>query len=145
MQVRPYCNPVACNLILDAAAWCARHRLKEKFPAQVGAIKGQVDLALTSMAGSMRVEQGDGIDRMLRLYRDQLGLVVSLDAVDKVKAAKGETSGCVDELRRLAGAGRIGEKILGQGVQAAQRADLPEERVGHRAGPDHGGGGSKKS
>ncbi len=80
----------------------------------MGAIKGQVDLALTSMAGSMRVEQGAGIDRILRLCRDQLGLVVSLDDVDKVKAAKGETSGCVDELRRLAGAGRIGEKILGK-------------------------------
>ena len=73
-----------------------------------------MDLALTSMAGSVRVEQGNGIDRMLRLYRDQLGLLVSLDDVDKVKAAKGETSGCVDELHRLAGAGRIGEKNWGR-------------------------------
>ncbi len=73
-----------------------------------------MDLALTSMAASMRVDQGVGIDGMLRLYRDQMGLVVSLDDVDKVKAAKGETSGCFDELRRLAGAGRIGEKIWGK-------------------------------
>ena len=114
MSVRPDCNPVACNLILDAAAWCARHNLQARFPVQVGAIKGQVDLALTCMAGSMRVEQGAGIDRLLRLYRDQLALVLSLDDVDVVKAAKGETSGCFDELRRLAGAGRIGEKIWGK-------------------------------
>ena len=144
MSVRPDCNPAACSLILDRSAWCARHKLNAKFPAQVGAIKGQAGLALTSMDGSMRVEQGVGIDRMLRLYRDQLGLVVSLDDVDKVKAAKGETSGCVDELRRLAGAGRIGELIWGRAYKQLNVQIFQKNVLGIVHGPDHGGGDQQR-